>query len=68
MTIKSKKERRQELEADVAQFLAKGGRIDVVAPVASSDLSLRARNFHKLQRALENKLIQEKKAGGASDE
>lgn len=67
MTNKSKKEKRQELEADVAQFLANGGRIDVVSPVASSDLSLHARNYHKLQRALETKLIQDKKRG-VSDE
>ena len=67
MTNRSKKEKRKELEADVAQFLASGGLIDIVAPVASNDQYLHARNYHKLQRALETKLIQDKKRG-ASDE
>ena len=67
MTGKSKKEKRKELEADVARFLSSGGRIDVVAPVSKSDLHLHARNYHKLQRALETQLLKDKKRG-AGDE
>ena len=64
----SKKEKRKELEAQIAEFLAKGGRITVVDESASNNLYLTAKQYHKLKRALDAGLTPDRPAGGVSDE
>ena len=63
-----KMKEREKLEAQVAEFLAKGGLITVVDESASNNLDLSSKAYHKLRRALDAGLTPDRPAGGVSDE
>ena len=63
-----KMKEREKLEAQVAEFLAKGGRITAVDESASNNLDLTAKQYHKLKRALDAGLVPDRPAGGVRDE
>jgi hypothetical protein len=64
----SKKKEREKLEAQVAEFLARGGKVTVCEPSETNNLDLHARDYHKLRRALDAGLVPDRPAGSVRDE